>query len=115
MAHTFFPLELAALERIAAAFPGDLRPQIDAAAVTSRRNSGAGFFTEFSVDRSRAGPIEGPRYSPSVEAVLDGFKGPMGLMAWFEDGYLATLEAYTLGGDDTSQVDFARVNFRLEP
>lgn len=76
----FNPFERDALEAVAAQFPHQqdaLLAQFRAARVTSRENSGAGFFTRFEVNRLKAEPVSLTSPAGNVWADVSGFQDQM--------------------------------------
>jgi hypothetical protein len=102
----FTKLETAVLEAFCR---GDvrlvLREQLQDARVTSRDNSGAGFFTYFAVDRSRARlPPDCPRVLSGVSAEIEGIEYGMLFLLFNEGGYVDCLEGATYG-ESTERID----------
>jgi hypothetical protein len=103
------------LDAIAAQCPAHqdkLLAQFRSARVTDRHNSGAGFSTDFEVDRHKALPVIAPSPLGNVWADIDGFEAPMTFLVFTKDGYACYLEGATCG-DDTEGVDFNKVESRL--
>jgi hypothetical protein len=88
-----------------------LARQMDGARVIARENTGADFFTTFDVDSDRL--LVGLR-SPvgDVGAIEDGLKYGMGLLLWIKGGKIHQLEGCSNAGEDTSGLDFARIEFQ---
>jgi hypothetical protein len=111
----FTPLERAALEEICRQQPEEcqaLQHQLATASVSRRENSGAGFFTYLKVDRSTQ-PIEtGGRVLGNVSATVEGFKQPILLMLFMENGYADFLEGATID-DSTVGIDLSALRFEI--
>ncbi len=111
-------LELAVLHAIAVQVSGStavLEHQMKTARAIARENTGAGFFTTFTVASDQI--LEGVR-SPvgDVGATVQGLKHGMGFLLWIKDGLMYQLEGYANGDEDTSGLDFDRVDFgNVEP
>jgi hypothetical protein len=111
-------LERAALCAIAARASGSaaaLARQIAGARVVARENTGAGFFTTLSVDADeRLADLRSP--VGDVGAMVDGLNYGMSFLLWVKDGQIHRLEGYANAGEDTSGLDFARIEFEdVEP
>lgn len=105
-------LEHAVLIAIAAQESGSaaiLSHQISIARVTSRQNTGAGFYTTFEVDSDQR--LDAAR-SPvgDVGATVEGLKHGMGFLLWIKEGLIDQLEAYSYD-EETSHIDFAQAGF----
>jgi hypothetical protein len=94
------PLEIAVLQKL---LNGDhpilaaLRDQIDGLSVKTRKNTGAGFFTEFSTAaavRPASVPSGRIRFG-DVQATVDGLKNGAGFLLLIEQGFLHMLEGYS--------------------
>jgi hypothetical protein len=111
----FTPLECAVLDAICEAHPADrtaLEAQLSTATLSSRENTGGGFYTHFSVDLSASTPIAAPRLRNGPSAKVDGVTYGMGFILWLEKGYADCLEGYTFD-DSTTELDFATVGFSI--
>jgi hypothetical protein len=111
----FTPLERAALEEVCRQQGPEqavLEHQLSTARVTERRNSGAGFFTELSVDRGTAPVTNAQRVLGKVAASIEGFEQPLLLMLFMENGYAKMLEGATVT-DSTIGIDFSSVRFKI--
>ncbi len=110
----FTPLERAAIEAICLEYPAlaeALRTQSVTAIVTSRENTGVGFFTHFQV-ASGVTPLPRPFESPlgTVSTTIVGME--MYFMIWVsKEGLADCIEGYTIGDADTSEVDLSTVTF----
>jgi len=90
-----------------------LEGQLATASVSSRKNTGDGFFTYFAVDKN-CGPLAGPRrVLGNVTVTIEGFERPL-MVALFmsKDGYANMLEA-TTAGDSTIGIDLSAVRFEI--
>ena len=96
-------LEFVALSEIAKQHPA-LVPQIAAATVLGRENTGVGFFTTLAVDRSAATAIDSDRVLGDVWLDIQGFLYPMTFMIFMEDGFVCLLEGATVG-EETDHID----------
>ena len=89
----------------------DLAGQFAESLPGSRRNTGAGLFTELIVDRSRPPPLTTPtgRFG-TVHAMVGDLPDPIAFQVELRQGRLLALhgDAY---GQDTRAIDFARVPF----
>jgi hypothetical protein len=113
----FTALERAVLEEICkqADEREVLERQLATARLTSRNNTGDGFFTYFAVDRSCAALTGRRAVLGNVAATIEGFERPL-LIALFmnKDGYAHMLEA-TAAGDSTVGIDLWTVPFEINP
>ncbi len=91
------------------AVPG-LQNQFDAVTVTTRENTGAGFFVELALDREAVLPVNVGRKLDGPHLNVDGIEFGVGTILFFEEGYPCLLEGYVFA-DDTSDVDFSSVRF----
>jgi hypothetical protein len=88
-----------------------LLAQFRNATVTKRTNSGAGFWTDFTVDRTTAPPV--PLTEPlGATGEIDGFVDPILFVLFMKGGYAVQIEGAAIR-DDTSAVDFSTVNFAI--
>jgi len=88
-----------------------LERQVARAAVTGRKNGGAGFFTTMLVPGS-VPPVGGPRVlGDETQARAAGLKDAMGFVLFMEDGRLSLLEGYVLGAGSTASLDFGSLDF----
>jgi hypothetical protein len=111
----FSPLERSVLQAICEAHPADraaLEAQLSTAILTSRENTGHGFYTRFSVDRSISAPVAAPRLRNGPPAKVDGVAYGMGFILWLKEAYADCLEGYTYG-DDTTELRFETVGFSI--
>jgi nitrous oxidase accessory protein NosD len=91
-----------------------LRAQVAAAIVTRRENSGAGFFTHLSVDRSLMPIMGGATVIGNVVARIAGFEAPLLFFLFMEDGYVEMLEGASVE-DSTVGVDLSACSFTIDP
>ncbi len=111
-------LELTKLERAVlsdwlAGHPEDaaLLLQLEGAALRERENSGAGYFCR--IDPNRSAPtLPTPEQLPRSAAWFDiaGFKRPVGHVLWTTDGFLTSIEGFTID-DSSTDIDWATVEF----
>ena len=112
----FTPLEQAVLAAICDAHPEDrtaIEAQLSTATLSSRENTGAGFFTRFATDHNSSAPIEGERLRNGPYAEIDGMKFGMGFILWLEHGYADCLEGYAHGNESTTELTFEAVCFEI--
>jgi hypothetical protein len=114
----FTPLERAVLAAICEKHPEDrvaLKDQLSTAALRSRENTGAGFYTRFTVDRGSSAALKGPRlrYGPPLVKV-EGLEHGMGFILWLEEGYAHQLEGYAFD-ESTTEMKFEKVEFEINP
>ena len=108
-------LEQAVLQAIYARYPTEraaLEAQLAAATVRSRKNTGAGFYTYFDVNRIAAAAAQCERVIGNVSVKIEGFEDPMVFVLFIEDGYANCLEGAAIR-DDTAQTDFGAVEFEI--
>jgi hypothetical protein len=93
------PLETAVLQKL---LNGDhpvltaLRDQMNGLSVRTRKNTGVGFFTEFSTAAARPASVpSGKIRFGDVQAAIDGLKNGAGFLLFIEEGLLHTLEGYS--------------------
>lgn len=88
--------------------------QLACAHVISRENTGGGFLTELNASGSSDRVDE--KTQPLGLAVYVGIEGleyGLGMILHFKDGNANLLEGYSVGGEDTSAIDFANVRYAL--
>lgn len=113
----FTPLEQAAIAAIVAeAVPHHkgIQQQITESRVLSRKNTGGGFFTE--LDVSVTLDTLGQKTEPLAKNVyigVDGLEYGLGMILHLKDGKASLLEGYSVGGEDTSAIDFAHVRYAV--
>jgi len=101
----FTPLEQAVLRAICEMHPMDravLEGQLSTAMILSRENTGAGFYTRFSIERRSGTAIEGERLRHGPVARIDGLEHGMGFILWINEGYADCLEGYCYEESTTS-------------
>lgn len=82
--------------------------------VLSRENTGGGFFTELDVDSSLDTlGAERNTLGLNVYIGVDGLEYGLGMILHFKNGYAYLLEGYSVGGEDTSAIDFAHIGYAL--
>lgn len=113
----FTPMEhvaIAAIVAEAVRHGEGLEQQISASQVLSRKNTGGGFFT--ALDVSAIPDALGQKTEPLGQNVyigVDGLEYGLGMILHFKDGKASLLEGYSVGGEDTSAIDFAHVRYAL--
>jgi len=90
-----------------------LLAQFSRAIVTERKNSGAGFFTYFAIERRPNQKIKADLKRCYVGAEVKGLDGELGFIPWTRDGYLDCLEGYTLGTGNTVGIDLTQLTFEI--
>lgn len=109
------PLERAVLRSLCEAHPIDqaaLEGQLSTAIVLSRENTGVGFYTRLSIERSAGAPIGGERLRNGPAAKIDGLKHGMGFILWLEEGYADCLEGYCYE-ESTTAIVLERAGFEI--
>jgi hypothetical protein len=117
MESIFTPLESAVLSATCEMHPEDqvaLKAQLSTATLSSRQNSGHGFYTRFSVDHGSSTPVKGPQLKNGPMARIDGLKHGMGFILWLEKGYANCLEGFGYG-EDISVLNLEAVGFEVDP
>jgi hypothetical protein len=112
---SFTPLERAVLQAICEKHSADraaLEAQLSTAAVLSRENTGAGFYTYFTVERISTRAIGGERLRSGPSAKVDGLEHGMGFILWLKDGYADCLEGYCYD-ELTAGIAFERSGFEI--
>jgi hypothetical protein len=113
---TLNDVETAALHAIAANYP-DFEPQIasmfESCVVTKRENTGGGFFTTLALQTQVFSPI-GLR-SPLGDGWLSikGLRFGICCLVFLTEGFPTLLEGYAVGPEDTSEIDFGTVAFKV--
>lgn len=109
-------LETAALERIAAIYP-DLEPDIGrsfrSCLAMTRQNTGGGFFTDLT--SASCILLQNRVRSPLGDAwiAIKGMRFGICCLVFLTEGYPALLEGYSVGGEDTSNIDFGSCEFAV--
>jgi hypothetical protein len=96
----FTRLERAVLEAILRMHPHDraaLEAQFVNARVVNRENTGAGFYTHFTIARDGSAAINGERIRRGPSATIEGLQHGMGFILWLADGFADCLEGYSYG------------------
>lgn len=91
-----------------------LEAQLVGATVVSRKNTGAGFYTDFSVSRAVAPITTSEKMIGEVWAEIKGFMDPMTFLIFIEDGYACCLEGAAVR-DSTVDVDLGALKFEILP
>lgn len=114
---TFTPLERSAIAAITDETVEQfaiLKEQLTLIRVLSRENTGGGFFTELAVmpsaDRLN---LKTEPLGQNVYIAINGLEYGLGMILHLKDGYANLLEGYSVGGEDTSAIDFAHVSYAL--
>lgn len=110
-------LERAAIEAILGEKPDHfsaLSEQFKSLTVEKRENTGGGFFTTLSVSSLAPAAILSSPLGLNVYASVDGMKYGLGMLLFFEHGRMSLLEGYSVGGEDTSAIDFSQVAFAIK-
>lgn len=93
-------------------FAEQLDRQLESAEAISRENTGGGFFTSISVKGSL--PVITPRtLGETTHARVGGMEHGLGFVLFMQNGWLHTLEGFSLGGEETAQIDFSNVQFEI--
>jgi hypothetical protein len=111
----FTKLEAAVLRAICEMHLSDraaLEAQLSTAALISRENTGAGFYTNFVVEPSASAAIAGERLRNGPEARIEGLQHGMGFILWLTEGYASSLEGYSYE-ESTIGVDLEQVGFEM--
>mgnify|MGYP001438246314 CR=1 FL=1 len=90
-----------------------LKDQLQSIVVESRENSGGGFFTTISVSLQAPAAIVSSPLGLNVYASVDGMEHGLGMLLFFEHGRISLLEGYSVGGEDTTEIEFEQVAFEL--
>lgn len=100
----FTLLEETVLRAICETYPIDraaLHTQLSTSKVLRRENTGAGFYTDFTVDRALSPAIGGERLRAGPAVRVKGLDHGMGFILWLREGYAHQLEGYSLGENTT--------------
>jgi hypothetical protein len=111
----FTPLEQAVLRSIREMYPVDqaaLERQLSTAIILSRENTGAGFYTRFSIKHRSDTAIAGERLRHGPEAKIDGLQHGMGFILWLNEGYADCLEGYCYG-ESTTKIALEQAGFEI--
>lgn len=88
-----------------------LRAQVSSATVGSRENTGAGFFTDFDLQKAPELALNTDTTNCNVEAVVDALQYGMGFILFLENGYIHLLEGYAHGDESTESLDLTALKF----
>lgn len=108
----FTDFEQRALEHTASLL-GDnadaFREQVAAAEVVDRINTIVGFYTRVRVNRAKCSPV--PLRHQGAHFEVEGVEHGVGIVLWDtdDDGYLATIEGWTVGENPLAGVDLANL------
>lgn len=85
--------------------------QIASAEVVDRINTIVGFYTRVKVDRAKCSPVRMSHQGAHFE--VEGIEHGLGIILWDTDGdgYLETIEGWTVDEDPLEGVDLAKVKF----
>jgi len=111
----FTPLEQGVLRAIYEMHPVDraaLEAQLSTAVILSRENTGAGFYTRFSVKRCSDTAIGGERLRRGPVAKIDGLEHGMGFILWLNEGYADCLEGYCYE-ETTTKIALEHAGFEI--
>jgi hypothetical protein len=112
---TFTSLEQAVLRAICESDTTDrsaLEAQVSVAMILKRENTGAGFYTNFRVQRTSSGAVGGERLRRGPAAKIDGLENRMGFILWLTEGYADCLEGYSYE-ESTVGIAFEQVAFEI--
>jgi len=110
-------LERAAIEAILAEKQDHFDPlseQLQSVTVEKRENTGGGFFTTISVSPSTPAVIISSPLGSNVYTSVNGMEFGLGMLLFFEHGRMSLLEGYSIGGEDTSAIEFEQVAFAVK-
>jgi hypothetical protein len=111
----FTLLEETVLRTICETYPRDraaLHTQLSTAKVLRRENTGAGFYTKFTVDRASSPAIGGERLKAGPAVRVSGLDHEMGFILWLREGYAHQLEGYS-HGESTTEILLEQATFKL--
>ena len=111
----FTALEQAVLRAICEQHSVDRAPleaQILTAAILKRENTGAGFYTHFTVERTSSAAVGGQRLRQGPAASINGLDHGMGFILWLKEGYLDCLEGYSYE-ESTTAIAFEEATFEI--
>lgn len=97
----FTPFERAVLQQMAVKFgeaAGDFQKQVELARVVGRQNTIVGFYTDLTIETSACRPVPAMVVDDFFKAA--GVANGVGVVLYARDGYLTTIEGYTMGGDE---------------
>jgi len=111
----FTPLERAVLDatcRMHLADKPALEAQVASATVVSRENTGAGFYTDFTVTHDSSMAVSGERLRNGPSAKVEGLKYGMGFILWLTDGFANCIEGYSYD-ESTAEIAFEKAPFEV--
>jgi len=88
-----------------------LEAQLATATLSSRENTGAGFYTRFAVERASSA-LTGERSRAGPETKIDGLSHGMGFVLWLKEGYADCLEGYSYA-ESTTGILLEAVGFEI--
>jgi hypothetical protein len=89
-----------------------LEAQFASAIVVSRDNTGAGFYTNFTVTHDSSMAVRGERLRNGPSGTIEGLKYGMGFILWLTDGFANCLEGYSYD-ESTVEIDFEKASFEV--
>jgi hypothetical protein len=110
----FTDFERRALDDIAPLFGNKadaFREQVATAEVVDRINTSVGFYTRVKVDRTKCASV--PLRHPGAHFEVAGIEHGIGIVLWDTDGdgYLETIEGWTVGENPLEGIDLANLKF----
>lgn len=110
----FTDFERRALECTAALFgekADAFREQVASAEVVDRINTIVGFYTTVKVDRTKCSPV--PLSHQGAHFEVEGIEHGLGIVLWDTDGdgFLETIEGWTVDDDPLEGIDLANLKF----
>lgn len=81
----------------------------------SRENTGGGFFSELAVPIATTSGRANRHLGDNVWISVEGLERGLGMILHLEAGRLSLLEGYSVGGEDTSKIDFEQAHTSLSP
>lgn len=110
----FTDFERRALESTAPLFGENaeaFRKQVSSAEVVDRINTIVGFYTRVKVDRAKCSPV--PLSHQGAHFEVEGIEHGLGIILWDTngDGFLETIEGWTVDEDPLEGVDLATLKF----
>ncbi|MEQ1932163.1 MAG: hypothetical protein ABL957_16745 [Parvularculaceae bacterium] len=87
------------------------REQVATAEVVDRINTSVGFYTRVKVDRAKCSPV--PLRQQGAHFEVEGLEHGLGIVLWDTDGdgFLETIEGYTVDESPLESVDLAKLKF----
>lgn len=113
---TLWPIERAVLDATTCDYPAlatVIQQQVESALVTGFQNTGAGFFTTVVV-ATHVPPLVVASPLSGGHGIVDGVENGMGFVVFLGSGRISIIEGFSYG-DCTTLIDFANVQFALEP